>query len=120
MASVAARGVAASPAAEPPSDPSDPTYLHLRPRTVPPPRRRANDQIEQSRAHDAVVSGAAVSLMEVLPVVNRAAPGEVLDVTLDKTSAIWTYQVTVLTADGRYCDLTIDARHNQVLATRWR
>jgi len=44
----------------------------------------------------------------------------VLSVDLHKQDSLWVYNVVVLTDDGRYCDVTVDAKRNLLLAMRWR
>ena len=47
--------------------------------------------------------------------------GEVLDVALNEgAGGVWTYRFTVLTRQGEYCDVTVDARRNKLMQVTYR
>ncbi len=53
--------------------------------------------------------------------VRRSVPGEVLDVALaQRQDGAWAYQLTVLTRDGEYCDVTVDAKRNKLMQVTYR
>ena len=69
----------------------------------------------------AVARGWALPLNQVAPTVQRVVPGQILDVTLEQTDRDgWVYGFVVLTREGGYRDITVDARRNEVLEIRRR
>jgi uncharacterized membrane protein YkoI len=79
------------------------------------------DQAPQNRAAEAVASGHAAPLSQVMAMVRVAVPGEVLDVALNEgAGGVWTYRFTVLTRQGEYCDVTVDARRNKLMQVTYR
>ena len=79
------------------------------------------DQAAQNGATEAVASGNAAPLSQVLAMVRRSVPGEVLDVSLARReSGDWAYRLIVLTQDGDYCDVTVDAKRNKLLQVTYR
>ena len=72
-------------------------------------------------ARNAVARGWVVPLGSVLATVKRSVPGKVLEVDLQQsTSGLWFYKFLVLTRDGRYREIFVDARRNQILRVRTR
>jgi uncharacterized membrane protein YkoI len=68
-----------------------------------------------------VASGHAAPLSQVMAMVRVAVPGEVLDVALNEgAGGVWTYRFTVLTRQGEYCDVTVDARRNKLMQVTYR
>lgn len=63
----------------------------------------------------AVERGDVLALPRVLELAQRRVPGEVLEVELDKDDGRITYEVKVLTPDGRVREVTIDAHSGKVL-----
>lgn len=82
--------------------------------------RTRRDQSPQNRAQDAVASGQAAPLNQVLATIRRTVPGDVMAVALEERAAGWTYFVTILTEQGEYCDVTVDARRNRLTQLKWR
>jgi uncharacterized membrane protein YkoI len=65
--------------------------------------------------------GWALPLKQVLPVARSAAPGDVLEVYLGRaTNGAWFYAITILSTDGRYREVYVDARRNRVIEVRRR
>jgi hypothetical protein len=72
-------------------------------------------------ARNAVTRGWVVPLGSVLATVKRSVPGKVLEVDLQQsTGGLWFYKFLVLTRDGRYREIFVDARRNQILRVRTR
>ena len=67
-----------------------------------------------------MASGQAAPLNQALATIRRAVPGAVMTVALEERPAGWTYFVTVLTEQGEYCDVTVDARRNKLVQMTWR
>jgi uncharacterized membrane protein YkoI len=79
------------------------------------------DQSAQNRAAEAVRNGEVAPLNQVLATVRRAVPGDVLNVALDHgRDGSWTYIVSVLTRDGEYCDVAVDAARSKLMRVTYR
>lgn len=73
------------------------------------------------QARLALSAGRIRPLADILGVARGAADGRVLDVALRRDFfGSWTYRVTLLSRDGRYSDVSIDAGGGDVLAVRRR
>jgi len=82
-------------------------------------RLRANDSI-QGRDHDAarqgVRSGEIIPYSEVIRIVQRSYPGQILDSELKElVPGQKVYRVLVLTSNGRRLAVWVDARSGQIL-----
>jgi len=74
---------------------------------------------DQDKAMAAVRRGEIVPLASVLTTVRKSVPGDVLDVALTKdVEGTWNYQITVLTPQGYYREVNVDAGHNNVTSIR--
>ena len=61
------------------------------------------------------------SLASVMPTARRAVDGEVLDARLDRREdGRLVYEITILSREGRYVDVIVDARQNRVVGLRRR
>jgi len=70
---------------------------------------------DQDRAREAMRAGQIVPLANVLKTVQTTVPGDVLKVSLDRTVVgTWNYQITVLTPQGYYRDVDVDAGDNRI------
>ena len=79
-----------------------------------------NGRNDQDRAYDAERRGIVLPYSRVLKKVKQAVPGDVVRVRLQQSKSIWTYEVTVLDADGRYIQLSLNARTGSVISKRRR
>ena len=75
---------------------------------------------DQSQIRDAVAHGEAQSLGDIIPVLRRAAPGRILNISFSQGSAGYMYTFTVLTDAGRFFDVSIDAKSGSTLSIRAR
>jgi hypothetical protein len=75
---------------------------------------------DQERALEAVKKGKVKPLSEVLRVVQERAPGDVVRVKLSRSKGQLFYRITVLTVDGRYREVVVNAQSNVVVSMRWR
>lgn len=66
-------------------------------------------------AREALKRGEIVPLSKVLAVVAAKAPGDVIDVELERHDNGWRYEVKVLTASGQVREVKLDARNAAVL-----
>ena len=74
---------------------------------------------DQDRALEAVKRGEIVPLASVLQTVQQSVPGDVLNVKLTHdTVGAWNYTITVLTPQGYYRDVNVDAGKNNVISIR--
>jgi len=74
---------------------------------------------DQDKAMAAVKSGEIVPLSSVLKTVQKSVPGDVLDVDLSRdVVGTWNYKITVLTPQGYYRDVNVDAGKNNVTSIR--
>ncbi len=74
---------------------------------------------DQDRAHEAVRKGQIVPLNSVLTNVRKSTPGDVLKVSLNQDDAgKWSYSITVLTTQGYYRDVIVDAASNHITRVR--
>ena len=80
-----------------------------------------SDQAAQNRAAEAVRNGEVAPLNQVLAAVRRVVPGDVLNIALDRGGdGSWTYTVSILTRDGEYCDVAVDAARSKLLTVTYR
>jgi hypothetical protein len=70
---------------------------------------------DQDRAREAVKKGQIVPLASILKTVRESVPGDVLKVALDQdVEGSWSYSITVLTPQGYYRNVNVDAGSNQI------
>ncbi len=70
---------------------------------------------DQDRAREAVDKGQIVPLASILKTIQKSVPGDVLKVALvHDIEGSWSYSVTVLTPQGYYRDVHVDAGANQI------
>ncbi len=82
------------------------------------PRTNSSDDLKLVRA--AEKSGQAMSLGKILPALKRVAPGKVLNVAFSRAETGFRYTFTMLTAAGRYIEVSIDAKTSELLGVRRR
>jgi hypothetical protein len=74
---------------------------------------------EQDRAREAFLQGWAQPLDDVLDHVRIAVPGEVLNVALDQDrEGRWTYTIMLISPDGRYREVTVNAKSNRIVRVK--
>jgi len=74
---------------------------------------------DQDKAMAAVRRGEIVPLESVLKTVEKSVPGDVLSVDLSHdVVGSWNYKITVLTPQGYYRDVNVDAGSNNVTSVR--
>jgi uncharacterized membrane protein YkoI len=77
-------------------------------------QRRGGDHDD---AREAVTRGEALPLSEILAIVRRVEPGEVIEVELERDDGRLEYEIEVLTPRGRVRKVTLDARTGAILET---
>ena len=73
---------------------------------------------DHDRARAALQAGEVLPLPTLLERLQRAHPGQVLEVDLEREDARWIYELKLLQADGQLLKLEVDARTAQVLDVR--
>jgi hypothetical protein len=81
---------------------------------------RREGRSDHDRARDAQKRGDVLPYARVLPQALNAAPGDVVRVRLRERSRGWTYDFTILGLDGRYTDLSFDAKTARLLKRKGR
>lgn len=76
--------------------------------------RRDEDQ-DYDQAREAVDTGAALPLSEILVEVRKVIEGDVLDVELMREGAAISYRIRVLTPKGDYYQVLVDAKTKSIL-----
>lgn len=80
----------------------------------------ASGKADQDRALQAVQSGEILPLRKVLERLEKDAPGQVLEVELEREQGQWVYEVKLLQRDGRLLKLLLDARDAAILQRKVR
>jgi hypothetical protein len=74
-----------------------------------------HDDDDRAEASTAVHEGRAAPLRELLAVIRRQYPGDVVDVRLRRTGKALTYRVKILDRRGRLVSVSIDAASKRIL-----
>jgi hypothetical protein len=76
---------------------------------------------DQTRARNAGAKGAVRPFGWILKKVRKAAPGDVVRVSLKQRQGdLWTYEITVLSDSGRYVQLSLNAATGAILSRKNR
>lgn len=74
------------------------------------------DNSGSTEARSAVSGGMALPLNRVMPVVRRAVPGRVLNVDLQQwATGGWVYKFLVLSSEGAYSEVIVDALSRRIV-----
>jgi uncharacterized membrane protein YkoI len=74
-----------------------------------------DDRDDHEEARALLQRGEILPLAQVLELVRRIEPGDVIEVELDRDDGVWEYQVKVLTPTGRVREVTLDARDGRLI-----
>lgn len=74
-----------------------------------------DDDRDHEEARELLQRGEILPLAQVLELVRRIEPGDVIEVELDRDDGVWEYQVKVLTPTGRVREVTLDARDGRLI-----
>ena len=66
-------------------------------------------------ARDAVARGEILPLAQVLQQIQRDYPGRVIEVELDDDDDLLIYEIEMITPDGRYVEIEVDAATGTIL-----
>ncbi len=81
--------------------------------------KRSELQRQQNLAREALSRGEIQPLDAIVRSVKNSVPGELLSARLEKNAAgAWTYRLVILSDDGRYHDVVVDAWRNVILNTK--
>lgn len=78
------------------------------------------DGDDHDRARDALRSGRALPLEEIVAKANADFPGAILDVELEDEDGRIVYEIKTITAEGRILKLKYDAATGELLRVRGR
>mgnify|MGYP003579759015 CR=1 FL=1 len=78
--------------------------------------KRARKQREQAEARAALQRGDILPLPRILEHAQRAVPGDVIEVELERKDRGYRYEVKVLTARGLVHEIKLDAKTGAVLS----
>lgn len=62
--------------------------------------------------------GGVLPLEQILPEVRKAVEGVITDVELEREGDAWSYDVDVVSQDGQWTELKLDARSGKVLTKK--
>lgn len=79
-----------------------------------------SDRKDHERARAAVQAGQVLPLHTVLNRLQKAYPGQVLEVELEQEEGLWVYEIKLLQEGGQLLKLHVDARQGTVLDVRQR
>jgi Peptidase propeptide and YPEB domain len=79
-----------------------------------------SDRKDHERARAAVQAGQVLPLNTVLARLQKAYPGQVLEVELEQEEGRWVYEIKLLQGSGQLLKLHVDARDGAVLDVRQR
>ena len=77
-----------------------------------------DDEEDRDEARTAVREGKAAPLRELLTIIERKYPGEIVDVRVKRAGTTLTYRVKILDSTGRLVIVSIDAASKQILSTK--
>ena len=84
------------------------------------PPARAFDPSDHDRARKALEAGEILPLRMVLEKVDRDAPGQVLEVELERKNGRWIYEIKLLRSGGTLVKLQVDASDGSIIGRRER
>lgn len=73
------------------------------------------DDDDHIAARQAMQRGEILPLPRILRAAQAAAPGDVIEVELDRDDGVWRYEVKMLTSTGRVLEVKLNARTAAVL-----
>ncbi|MBK7613814.1 MAG: PepSY domain-containing protein [Vitreoscilla sp.] len=80
--------------------------------------RDGRDVHDHDRARQALQAGEVLPLKAILARVEKAHPGQVMEVELERSEGRWIYEIKLLRAGGALTKLKVDARDATVLEHR--
>lgn len=80
----------------------------------------ARDDHDHDRAREALERGEILPLGTILQRLERDAPGQVMEVELERQDGQWLYELKLLRSGGSLIKLKVDARDGRILESRQR
>jgi uncharacterized membrane protein YkoI len=84
--------------------------------------RRGDDDDERNRerhdyrdAANARRSGDIVPLRDILDEVRKTHPGEIVGIEFEREDGIWVYEIKLVTPEGRYLEIYVDAKTKKII-----
>ncbi len=81
--------------------------------TVIPPDTEADDDHETARK--ALEQHEVLPLGQVLAMIEKEQPGDVIEIELERKNGVWVYELELIDTDGRVREFDIDARSGEIL-----
>ena len=81
-------------------------------------RRRKHDDNRHHDHEDAArarKSGDVLPLRDILEKLERTQQGEIVSIEFDKEDGVWVYEIKMVTSDGRYLEIYVNAKSNEIL-----
>lgn len=82
-------------------------------------RRRGKSDDDHDDDHEAAAraraDGEILPLTEIIEAISHSHPGEIVGVELERDEGIWIYEIKLVTPEGRYLEIYVDARDKQVV-----
>lgn len=67
-----------------------------------------SSHIDADIAREAVRRGEFLSLNQILAIIARDHPGQILEIELEREDGFWEYEVEIITPGGRVVEITLD------------
>jgi len=84
-------------------------------------RRDDDDDDDDHDDHDyedalkARESGDALPLRDILDELNKTHKGNIVGIEFEKEDEIWVYEIKMVTAEGRFLEIYVNARTNRII-----
>lgn len=73
------------------------------------------DEPDQARVLEAVKAGKIKPLTEIIPIVRKSVPGEIIETEIEFEDGRWVYEFKTITPQGRRYEIYVDARTAKIL-----
>jgi uncharacterized membrane protein YkoI len=73
---------------------------------------------DEDQARHALASGEVLPLDRVEAWLREAAPGEVVDLELEREDGIWVYEFKIISPDGRMLKARVNAKTGQLIGKK--
>ncbi|MEN3929820.1 PepSY domain-containing protein [Microvirga sp. W0021] len=76
----------------------------------------SDDGHEQAR--EALQRGEIKSLSEILTMLQKEMPGEVLEIEFERDKGLWIYEIKLIDKSGRFMKVYVDATKNTIIRVK--
>lgn len=73
------------------------------------------DEHDYEDAVRAQKSGDALPLRDILDEIGKSYKGEIVGIKFEKKKGVWIYEIKLVTPEGRYLEIYVDAKTSQIL-----